>query len=89
MASVRPMLWGAIVSLTREEACFAAGGIPVAEALVMSSVPQPWGTIAVGVIRLHKMVIGRNTGSDGADLHINWGGFLHYVARRGDYVACT
>jgi hypothetical protein len=89
MAEIQPQIWGAIVSLNREEACFASRGLPEGEGLIMAAVPQPWGTLVVALVKLHKFLIGANVGTNGVDLHINWGGFLHHVARRGDLQACS
>jgi len=87
MATVQPRWWGVVVSLNREEGCFAATGSPAGEAL-LNAIPV-WGSIIWGAVKLHKQWIGANTGTDGVDLHFNWAGFLHYVARRGDYEACA
>jgi hypothetical protein len=88
MASVSTRWWGVIVSLNREEGCFAATGSPAGEAL-LNAIPPPWGQIVLLAVKVHKFWIGANMGTEGIDLHFNWGGFLHYVGRRGDPQACT
>lgn len=88
MAEVSPRWWGIIVSLNHEEGCFAATGVPGAEAL-FNAIPPPWGQIVLIAVRIHKAWIGANIGTDGVDLHFNWGGFLHYVGRRGEPQPCT
>jgi hypothetical protein len=88
MATLSTRWWGIIVSLNHEEGCFAATGSPAGEAL-LNAIPPPWGQIVLIVIKIHKAWIGANIGGDGVDLHFNWGGFLHYVGRRGDPEPCT
>jgi hypothetical protein len=87
MATVQPRWWGVVVSLDREEGCFAATGSPAGEAL-LNAIPV-WGPLVWGIVKLHKQWIAANTGTEGVDLHFNWGGFLHYVGRRGDYEPCV
>jgi hypothetical protein len=86
MAQVQTRWWGVIVSLNREEACFAATGIPAGEVL-LNAIPI-WGPVIVIAVKFHKAWIGANTGTEGVDLHFNWAGFLHYVGRIGDYQPC-
>ena len=88
MATVSTRWWGIIVSLNHEEGCFAATGSPAGEAL-LNAIPPPWGQIVLIAVKIHKAWIGANIGSDGVDLHFNWGGFLHYVGRRGDPQPCA
>jgi hypothetical protein len=86
MAQVQTRWWGVIVSLNREEACFAATGSPVGEAL-LNSIPV-WGQLIWLAVKVHKTWIAANTGTDGIDLHFSWAFVLHYVGRRGDYQSC-
>lgn len=88
MASGELRWWGAIVHLDREEGCFAVTGSPAGEAL-LNAIPQPWGALVSLAVKMHKAWIGSNAGTEGVDLHFNWGGFLHYVGRRGDPQPCT
>jgi len=87
MASVKTRWWGVIVELNRDEACFAATGIDGYEYL-MAAIPPPWNVIVVAAVKLHKIWIGRNVGTNGADMHFNWAGFLHNVKRRGPFQSC-
>ena len=87
MARVRTNWWGLIVELNREEGCFVATGSPAGEAL-LNAIPPPWGQLVLLAVKVHKAWIAANTGTDGVDLHFNWGGFLHYVGRRGDAQPC-
>jgi hypothetical protein len=87
MATVQPRWWGVIVTLNREEACFAATGSPAGEAL-LNTIPI-WGPIIWAAVKLHKLWIASNTGTDGVDLHFSWLGFLQYVGRRGHFEPCA
>ena len=80
--------WGAIVSLNRDEGCFAASGLPEFGNFILLAIPPPWGEIVLAAVILHKSWIGGNMGTDGVDLHFNWGGTLHWVARRGNPQGC-
>lgn len=87
MASGEFRWWGVIVSLNREEACLVATGSPAGEAM-LNAIPAPWGQLVLLAVKVHKAWINANTGTDGTDLHFNWGGFLHYVGARGDPQPC-
>jgi hypothetical protein len=88
MAAVETRWWGVIVSLDRPGGCFAATGVPEAGDLLLLTIPAPWGQIVLLAVKLHKAWIGANMGTDGVDLHFNWGGFLHFVAGRGEPQSC-
>jgi hypothetical protein len=87
MATVQSRWWGVIVTLNREEGCFAATGSAAGEAL-LNTIPV-WGPLIWAAIKLHKLWIASNTGTDGVDLHFNWLGFLQYVGRRGAFEPCA
>jgi hypothetical protein len=88
--SLRWEWWGVRVVLNRAAACWAAKGIPEAEALIQKYVPVPWNFVAIGVIRLHKLFIGAQMGDQGVELHFSWltGGHLHWVAPVGYRKGC-
>jgi hypothetical protein len=86
--SIRFNWWGAVVSLEREAACFAATGYPALGNLIMSFIPPPWNFVTMAAVNLHKYWIGAQMGSQGVDLHFNWGGFIHWVEPRGPRQAC-
>lgn len=88
MASVRIEWFGGVVSLDRSEACFAAHGIPAAGELITATVALPWSALIVAAIALHKEWIASQMGRDGVDLSMNWAGFVHWVAPRGELQAC-
>ena len=88
MISVSVRWFGGVVSLDRPEACFAAHGIPAAGELIGATVALPWSAFIVAAIALHKEWIASQMGQDGVDLHMNWAGFVHWVAPRGDLRAC-
>jgi hypothetical protein len=88
MAEVSGRWWGIIASLNHEEVCGIATGSSADEVL-LNAIPPPWGQIVLLSVKIHKAWIGANIGHDGVDLHFNWGGFLHYVGRRGDPQPCT
>ena len=80
-------IWGVIVHLNREAACWAAKSHPEFERL-LEAIPEPWRTIVRGVIFVHKWIMGQVTGTDGLDLHFNWFGFLHWMGPRGTVQPC-
>jgi hypothetical protein len=81
-------LWGAILHLDRSEGCFAATGVPAAGDLLLLTIPWPYGPAALAAVKLHKAWIGSRLGSEGVDLHFNWGGFMHWVETRGFVQPC-
>ncbi|MDL5159891.1 hypothetical protein [Actinomycetospora termitidis] len=87
MAEVEPRFWGLIVHLDQGEGCFAAQGVPAGE-LALGAIPV-WGPLILAAVKIHKAWIGANTGDQGVDLHFNWGGFLHFVGRRGNPFTCS
>jgi hypothetical protein len=88
MPSVSVQWWGAVIGLDRSEGCFAATGVPEAGALILATVPQPYGAAVAAAVVIHKAWIGSQMGTEGVDLHLNWAGFVHWVQRRGDPMAC-
>lgn len=87
MAEFSTRWWGIIIGLNTDEACFISAPRTVQEQL-FNLIPPPWGQIAAATVIANKAWIRRNIGNEGTDLHLNWGGVIHWVARRGDPSSC-
>jgi hypothetical protein len=87
MAQLEIRLFGPVLHLNRQEGCWASVGQPELQRL-LSGIPEPWRSIVLLAIQIHKLIIGSNVGADGIDIHFNWAGFAHWFGPIGPRQAC-
>lgn len=85
--TIRWEWWGARVSVDREVGCFLAADHEWGYAM-LAAIPAPWNLVATSAVKAYKYFLQQQMGSQGAELHFNWSGTLHWIQPIGNYQRC-